>query len=35
MPLRWPWQDMDLRFTLNTGDPVEPREFFDILRAAG
>src|SRR5215204_6476860 len=32
MPLRWPWQDMDLRFTLNTGDPVEPREFFDILR---
>ena len=21
-----------LRFTLNTGDPVEPREFFDILR---
>ena len=23
---------MDLRFTLNTGDPVEPREFFDILR---
>jgi polysaccharide biosynthesis transport protein len=32
MPLRWPWQDMDLRFTLNTGGPVEPREFFDILR---
>src|SRR5215208_4960899 len=32
MRLRWPWQDMDLRFTLNTGDPVEPREFFDILR---
>ena len=32
MPLRWPWQDIDLRFTLNTGDPVEPREFFDILR---
>src|SRR5215207_3717162 len=30
MPLRWPWQDMDLKFTLNTGDPVEPREFFDI-----
>jgi capsular polysaccharide biosynthesis protein len=23
---------MDLRFTLNTGDLVEPREFFDILR---
>jgi polysaccharide biosynthesis transport protein len=23
---------MDLRFTLNTGEPVEPREFFDILR---
>src|SRR5215212_2261004 len=32
MPLRWPWQDIDLRFTLNTGDPVEPRELFDILR---
>src|SRR5215217_8101089 len=32
MPLRWPWQDIDLRFTLNTGGPVEPREFFDILR---
>src|SRR5215217_6814919 len=32
MPLRWPWQDIDLRFTLNTGDPVEPREFFDIIR---
>jgi len=33
MLLRWPWQDMDLRFTLNTGGPVEPREFFDILRS--
>jgi polysaccharide biosynthesis transport protein len=32
MSLRWPWQDMDLRLTLNTGDPVEPREFLDILR---
>src|SRR5829696_7791621 len=32
MRLRWSWQDIDLRFTLNTGDPVEPREFFDILR---
>jgi polysaccharide biosynthesis transport protein len=32
MTLRWPWQDVDLRFTLNTGGPVEPREFFDILR---
>jgi polysaccharide biosynthesis transport protein len=32
MALRWPWQDIDLRFTLNTGGPVEPREFFDILR---
>ena len=32
MPLRWPWQDIDLRFTLNMGDPVEPREFLEILR---
>ena len=32
MPLRWPWQDIDLRFTLNMGDPVEPREFFEVLR---
>src|SRR5215217_1298094 len=32
MPLRWQWQDIDLRFTLNMGDPVEPREFFEMLR---